>query len=188
MSDPTPAQATRFPRQIPFIIGNEAAERFSFYGMRNILTLFLTDYLLRNAAPDLKAEGGVVLHWFVMGVYFFPLIGGFIADRFWGKYRTILWLSIVYAAGQALLPLYVENRLGFYAGLFLIAARLGRHQTVRLGVRGRPVQRGEQEPRCPAVFAVFYWSINLGSFFASLLIPKVLTCTARAGRSASRAS
>ncbi len=49
---PPATSSARFPPQIPFIIGNEACERFSFYGMRNILTVFLIDYLLRNAVPD----------------------------------------------------------------------------------------------------------------------------------------
>lgn len=166
--------AGRFPRQIPYIIGNEAAERFSFYGMRNVLTLFVTDYLLRSAPPELKAEGGVVLHWFVMGVYFFPLIGGYIADRYWGKYRTILWLSLLYTVGQAVLPVFVDNRIGFYSGLFLIAVGSGGIKPCVSAFAGDQFT-AENKELLPRLFAVFYWSINLGSFFASLLIPKVLT-------------
>ena len=52
MSTPPPSPRTPLPRQIPFIIGNEACERFSFYGMRNVLTIFLVDYLLRSEVPD----------------------------------------------------------------------------------------------------------------------------------------
>ncbi|HVE85508.1 MAG TPA: MFS transporter, partial [Myxococcales bacterium] len=162
--------ADRFPRQIPYIIGNEAAERFSFYGMRNVLTLFVTDYLLKSAPPELKAEGGVVLHWFVMGVYFFPLIGGYIADRYWGKYRTILWLSILYAVGQAILPGFAGNRIGFYSGLFLIAVGSGGIKPCVSAFAGDQFD-AENKHLLPRLFAVFYWSINLGSFFASLLIP-----------------
>jgi len=162
--------ADRFPRQIPYIIGNEAAERFSFYGMRNILTLFVTTYLLVNAPPEIKKEGDLVLHWFVMGVYFFPLIGGFIADRYWGKYRTILWLSIFYAVGQASLPLFVDNRLGFYGGLLLVAIGSGGIKPCVSAFAGDQFT-AENKGLLPRLFAVFYWSINLGSFFASLLIP-----------------
>jgi proton-dependent oligopeptide transporter, POT family len=72
------SERPRFPRQIPFIIGNEACERFSFYGMRNILTTFLAASFfahLPSAAADAEAKD--IFHIFVMGVYFFPLLGGF---------------------------------------------------------------------------------------------------------------
>jgi proton-dependent oligopeptide transporter, POT family len=83
------------PPQIPFIVGNEACERFSFYGMRNILTVFLIDWLLRSQVPgqaEREAGAKAVFHLFVFGVYFTPLLGGFLADRFLGKYRTILYI------------------------------------------------------------------------------------------------
>ena len=70
----TSAGAARLPRQVPYIIGNEACERFSFYGMRNILTAFLVSYLLLGTADEAtrQAEAKEVFHVFVMGVYFFP--------------------------------------------------------------------------------------------------------------------
>ena len=73
-----PLQAAgRMPRQIPFIIANEGCERFSFYGMRNILTVFLmTSLLLSIPEPLRKNEAKEVFHTFVIGVYFFPLLGG----------------------------------------------------------------------------------------------------------------
>ncbi len=54
--------------------------------------------------PEAEREGAAkdVFHTFVIGVYFFPLLGGWLADRFFGKYRTILWLSLVYCAGPRL--------------------------------------------------------------------------------------
>src|SRR6201986_504495 len=89
------------PRQIRYIIGNEGCERFSFYGMRNILTVFLVSSLLLHL-PESQRGGAAkeVFHTFVIGVYFFPLLGAWIADRFFGKYNTIFWLSLVYCAGQ----------------------------------------------------------------------------------------
>jgi POT family proton-dependent oligopeptide transporter len=88
----------KLPPQIPFIIGNEACERFSFYGMRNILTKFLVSTMLLSVVPDdemRKLAAKDVFHTFVMGVYFFPLLGGWLADRFFGKYNTILWFSVI---------------------------------------------------------------------------------------------
>src|SRR4051794_3355327 len=125
------APRARLPRQIAFIIGNEGCERFSFYGMRNILTQFLVSSSLLFAATEAVApaerEGAAkeVFHVFVLGVYFFPLLGGWLADRFLGKYRTILYLSLVYCAGNACLALFVNDKAGFYLGLLLIALGSG---------------------------------------------------------------
>ena len=85
----------KLPVQIPYIIGNEGCERFSFYGMRNILTQFLVSSTLLGIMGDelaRKAEAKDVFHTFVIGVYIFPLLGGWIGDRLLGKYRTILYL------------------------------------------------------------------------------------------------
>ena len=71
------------PKQIRYIIGNEGCERFSFYGMRNILTVFLVSSLLLYLPEAERARGAKeVFHTFVIGVYFFPLLGGWLADRF----------------------------------------------------------------------------------------------------------
>src|SRR3954462_12239452 len=102
----SPAAPQKLPPQVSFIIGNEACERFSFYGMRNVLTVFLIEYLLLNEVPDEAARTALAkahFHDFVVGVYFFPLLGGFLADRYWGKYRTILWVSLLYSTGNLLL-------------------------------------------------------------------------------------
>ena len=141
--------APRFPPQIRFIIGNEAAERFSFYGMRNILTVFLIDYLLRTARRSRRRARPRprLFHLFMTGVYFFPLLGGYLADRCLGKYRTILWLSLLYCVGHALPRALRGQRDGFYTGLFLIALGLRRHQALRLVHGGRPVHRDQQAPR-----------------------------------------
>src|SRR5215475_9180106 len=98
---------SRIPPQIAYIIGNEGCERFSFYGMRNILTVFLVSSLLAYL-PEAERPGGAkeVFHTFVIGVYFFPLLGGWISDRFFGKYNTIFWLSLVYCAGHACLAAF----------------------------------------------------------------------------------
>ncbi len=108
--------ASRLPRQVPFIIGNEACERFSFYGMRNILTVFLIDYLLKADVPDVATREALAkahFHDFVVGVYFFPLLGGFIADRYWGKYKTILYVSLLYCLGHVLLAFSDQSPTGF---------------------------------------------------------------------------
>jgi proton-dependent oligopeptide transporter, POT family len=164
----------RWPPQVKYIIGNEACERFSFYGMRNILTVFLADYLLR-ARP--MAERGPhakeIFHLFVMTVYFTPLFGGYLADRHWGKYRTIFWLSLVYSAGHALLAIFDDEPKGFYLGLFLIALGAGGIKPCVSSFVGDQFTSADKA-LLPKIFAAFYWSINIGSFTASLFIPKLL--------------
>ena len=95
---PIPAAAigaAKLPRQIPFIIGNEACERVSFYGMRNILVQFLVSSVNLAYIPEAQREGEAkdIFHSFVIGVYFFPLLGGWLSDRFFGKYNTVMWFS-----------------------------------------------------------------------------------------------
>jgi len=159
------------PRQIRYIIGNEGCERFSFYGMRNILTVFLVSSLL-TYLPEADREHAAkdVFHTFVIGVYFFPLLGGWIADRFFGKYHTIFWLSLVYCVGQACLAMFVTNRLGFYVGLGLIALGSGGIKPCVAAFVGDQFDQTNKH-RAKVVFDAFYWIINFGSFFASLLMP-----------------
>ena len=162
------------PKQIPFIIANEGCERFSFYGMRNILTVFLmTSLLLAIPEPLRKGEAKDVFHTFVIGVYFFPLLGGWLADRFFGKYKTILCLSLVYCAGHACLAIFENNLRGFYAGLFLIALGSGGIKPLVSSFVGDLFDQSNRS-LAQKVFDAFYWIINLGSFFASLLMPLFL--------------
>ncbi len=159
------------PRQIPYIIGNEGCERFSFYGMRNILTPFLVSSLLLYA-PEAERAGIAkdVFHTFVIGVYFFPLLGGWLADRFFGKYRTVFWMSLVYCIGHGFLAVFEDNRTGFYTGLFLIAFGSGGIKPLVVSFVGDQFDQTNKH-LAKIVFDAFYWIINFGSFFASLLMP-----------------
>ncbi|HEY1092598.1 MAG TPA: MFS transporter, partial [Burkholderiaceae bacterium] len=159
------------PPQIPYIIANEGCERFSFYGMRNILTVFLMTSLLLAIPEELrKGEAKEVFHTFVIGVYFFPLLGGWIADRFFGKYNTIFWLSLLYCCGHACLAMFEHNIRGFYFGLFLIALGSGGIKPLVSSFMGDQFDRSNRT-LAQKVFDAFYWIINFGSFFASLLMP-----------------
>jgi POT family proton-dependent oligopeptide transporter len=172
--NPPAAQVGRMPRQIPYIIANEGCERFSFYGMRNILTPFLISSLLLFLPEAERAgEAKDVFHTFVIGVYFFPLLGGWLADRFFGKYNTVLWLSLVYCAGHACLAAFEDHRQGFYFGLFLIALGSGGIKPLVSSFVGDQFDHTNKD-RAKVVFDAFYWIINFGSFFASLLMPVFL--------------
>ena len=167
----TSATTGRMPRQIPYIIANEGCERFSFYGMRNILTPFLISTLLLFL-PEAERAGDAkhVFHTFVIGVYFFPLLGGWLADRFFGKYNTVFWLSLVYCAGHACLAAFENNLNGFYFGLFLIALGSGGIKPLVSTFVGDQFDQTNKH-KAKLVYDAFYWIINLGSFFASLLMP-----------------
>ncbi|MDZ4678548.1 MAG: POT family MFS transporter [Oligoflexia bacterium] len=163
----TVATQDKLPPQIKYIIGNEAAERFSFYGMRSILTVFMINQLMFVAA-DAKAT----YHLFVSACYLTPLLGAYISDRFWGKYKTIMYISLLYCVGHGVLAMW-ETKQGLYAGLALIALGAGgikpcvsAHVGDQFNEKNKHLVKG--------VFDIFYFSINFGSFFSTLMIPWVL--------------
>src|SRR5437763_1022 len=103
-----PPKVDRFPSGIPYIVGNEIAERFSFYGMKAVLYIYLSQHLLNYLMADkasAQAAATGVLHTFVAAVYAVPMIGAILADRLLGKYRVILWISLAYCVGHALLAI-----------------------------------------------------------------------------------
>jgi POT family proton-dependent oligopeptide transporter len=118
-----PVEQKGFPSGLPFIVGNEAAERFSFYGMRTILVVFMTQYMMSSSGqPDVMSDADAKgwYHLFVSAVFFTPVIGALMADVWLGKYRTIILLSMVYCAGHLTLALD-DTRFGLALGLGLIA-------------------------------------------------------------------
>ncbi|MBP8098759.1 MAG: MFS transporter [Arenimonas sp.] len=166
----------RLPRQIPYIIGNEACERFSFYGMRNILVPFLISSILLGylpQGPDREGAAKDIFHTFVIGVYFFPLLGGWLSDRYFGKYNTVLWFSLIYCAGHACLAMFEDSARGFYTGLFLIALGSGGIKPLVVSFCGDQFDQSNKD-KAKLVFDAFYWIINFGSFFASLFAPLLL--------------
>ncbi len=171
-----PENGAKLPRQIPYIIGNEACERFSFYGMRNILVSFLISSVILSYLPQAEREGMAkeVFHSFVIGVYFFPLLGGWLSDRFFGKYHTIFWLSLLYCVGHACLAFFEGHRTGFYIGLFLIALGSGGIKPLVSSFVGDQFTQSNKH-LAKIVYDAFYWTINFGSFFASLLMPRILS-------------
>lgn len=165
----------KYPPQIKYIIGNEACERFSFYGMRTILVVFMTEYLRNRSgelAPMTNEEAKTWFHFFVSAVYFLPLFGAILSDAVLGKYKTILYLSIVYCLGH--LSLAVDDtRLGLALGLALIAIGSGGIKpcvSANVGDQFGPHNRH----LLPKVFGWFYFSINFGSFFSTILTPVLL--------------
>jgi POT family proton-dependent oligopeptide transporter len=170
-----PTDTDRMPSGIPYIIGNEAAERFNFYGMRAILVVFMTKYLVDHTgapAPMNANDAAKWYHLFLFMNYFFPMMGALLSDTFLGKYRTIFWLSLVYCAGSVVLALD-HTRLGLTAGLTLIAIGSGGIKPCVSAHVGD--QFGPRNQRLLSkAFGWFYFSINSGSFLSILLVPWLL--------------
>jgi proton-dependent oligopeptide transporter, POT family len=179
-----PYDISHMPPGVPYIVANEAAERFSYYGMRAILVVFMTEHL-RNAAGQLApmgdAEAREYYHWFSSSVYFFPIVGAIVADAFLGKYRTILWVSSLYCAGHLCLAVgdsalgmsVLSPRGWLLVGLGLIALGSGGIKPCVSAHVGDQFGHRNQH-MLERVFGWFYFSINLGAAMSQLLIPWLL--------------
>lgn len=170
-----PLASPLMPPGIPFIIGNEGAERFSFYGMRAILIVFMTQALM-NADGTLDVmnaeEAKGWFHLFVSAVYLTPLIGALISDGLLGKYRTIIMLSIVYCLGHFVLAID-HTRLGLALGLGLIAIGSGGIKPCVSAHVGDQFGHSNRHLLSRA-FGWFYFSINCGAFISMLATPWLL--------------
>jgi POT family proton-dependent oligopeptide transporter len=179
----SPPNLTGMPPGVPYIIGNEAAERFNYYGMKSILTVFMAQYILNNSgalAPMQPNEAYKYTHYFVAGVYYLPIFGAILADGLLGKYRTILWLSMVYCLGSLTLAcmgtswgIATGQRTMLAIGLALICIGSGGIKPCVSANVGD--QFGESNKHLLSkMFGWFYFSINAGSFISSILCPWLL--------------
>ena len=171
----SPRASKGMPKGIPYIIGNELAERFSFYGMKCILVVFMTKYLMDNNGnynTMSNAEATYWYHLFTSAVYYTPILGAIISDVFLGKYKTILILSIVYCLGHLTLALD-ETTWGLAVGLSLISLGAGGIKPCVSAHVGD--QFGKTNSHLlEKVFSWFYLSINLGAFISTMLTPLLL--------------
>ena len=171
----SPRATKNTPKGIPYIIGNELSERFSFYGMKCILMIFMTKYLVDNQGNPNGMSNEEATYWyhlFTSAVYFTPIIGAIISDVFLGKYKTILILSLVYCLGHLTLAID-ETTWGLAVGLSLISVGAG-------GIKPCvSAHVGDQFGKTNSyllekIFSWFYLSINLGAFISTLLTPILL--------------
>lgn len=170
-----PEDTKGMPSGIPYIIGNEAAERFNFYGLKAILVIYMTQYLMGRdgaLAPMSENEASKWYHLFVSANYFLPALGAIVADVFFGKYRTIFWLSLVYAVGCIALATD-HTRLGLALGLGLIAFGAGGIKPCVSSHVGDQFGPSNQALLSRA-FGWFYLAVNFGSTFSILLTPWLL--------------
>ena len=165
------------PKAVPYIIGNEAAERFSFYGIRSVMSTFLVAQFFNPAMNPMlqdvaEARSNEIVHLFVTLAYFMPLIGGIIADWFFGKYKVILYVSIFYAFGNLLFAFYTHNITFFTIGLILIATASGGIKSCVSANVGGQFDSSNQHLLCK-MYSWFYLGINTGSVASTISIPVV---------------
>ena len=164
---------SRFPKAVPFIIGNEAAERFSYYGLRSILVTFLVAQFyskIESSATAGSARANEVTHLFVTLSYFMPLVGGILADWYFGKYKVILWISLVYCLGNLFTSSFTTSLPLFSTGLVLIAVGAGGIKSCVSANVGDQFDKSNQD-LLSKVYGWFYFSINAGSMVSTVLIP-----------------
>ncbi|MFT5288873.1 MAG: POT family proton-dependent oligopeptide transporter [Planctomycetota bacterium] len=181
-----PVPSTSLPKGIPFIVGNEVAERLSFYGMKAILFTFMTKYLTDahgEAAFYTKTQATEAVSWFTSLAYFFPILGALLADAFLGKYRTILFISVFYCIGHGLLAMMdmpssilvatFSPEAFMMAGLMMVAIGAGGIKpcvSAHVGDQFGESNKHLLEP----MFGWFYVAINVGAFTAYAALPVVL--------------
>jgi len=161
------ARDDRMPAGIPFIVANEFAERFCYYGINAILTVYLVQFLRFGEA---SATGYSSM--FQAGAYFFPFVGAIVSDVFWGKFRTIMIFSLAYATGCAIVAI-VPGIIGLSVGLFLVAFGTGGIKPcVSTNVGDQFTSKNQH--LIERAFSYFYLAINAGSSISIFFCPVLL--------------
>ncbi|XP_063790117.1 solute carrier family 15 member 2 [Pseudophryne corroboree] len=164
---------TNYPLSIMFIIVNEFCERFSYYGMKAVLTLYFLNYL--HWDENLSTT---VYHAFSGLCYFTPIIGAPIADAWLGKFNTIFWLSILYVIGHVIKSVGAIPTIGntdvhvalSMIGLIAIAIGTGGIKPCVAAFGGDQFEEHQAKERSK-FFSIFYLSINAGSLISTLVTP-----------------
>uniref|UniRef100_UPI0037E72B33 solute carrier family 15 member 2 n=1 Tax=Semicossyphus pulcher TaxID=241346 RepID=UPI0037E72B33 len=164
---------TNYPTSICFIVVNEFCERFSYYGMKAVLTLYFLTYL--HWDKDLSTA---IYHAFSSLCYFTPILGAVIADSWLGKYKTIIYLSIVYVIGHVVKSVGAIPTVGSsdvhialsMVGLILIALGTGGIKPCVSAFGGDQFDEENVSER-QKFFSIFYMSINAGSLLSTIITP-----------------
>jgi POT family proton-dependent oligopeptide transporter len=168
MADPAGSLDTAFfghPRGLSTLFFTEMWERFSYYGMRALLILFMTATLANGGLGFDTATAGAIYGLYTSMVYMTTLPGGWIADRLIGQRRAVLYGGIIIASGHFCMAFSALPT--FYLGLFLIVIGTGLLKgNISVLVGGL---YGKGDIRRDAGFSIYYMGINLGAFLAPLV-------------------
>ena len=157
------------PRGLATLFGTEMWERFSFYGMRGLLTLFLSTPSSQGGMGLDKTTAFALYSVYNSLIYMLSMPGGWVADRMWGARRAVLIGGLVITAGHFVLA--IPEHATFYFGLLLIAIGTGLLKPNVSSIVG--ALYAKHDIRRDGGFTVFYMAINIGSFFAPLVIGTV---------------
>ena len=158
------------PRGLSTLFFTEIWERFSFYGMKAMLFLFIIQEVSSGHQSGLgidETTGGAIAGLYNSGVYLLALPGGWLADRLIGQRRAVLWGGIIIAAGHFSMVATTVNIAFFYAGLMLIIIGTGLLKP-NISTMVGDLYGTERGARRDAGFSIFYMAINIGAFAAPL--------------------
>jgi POT family proton-dependent oligopeptide transporter len=161
------ARLKEHPRGFWFIFWGELAERASFYGMRTVLALYMINVLAFS-----EQNAATIMPGFVASCYIAPLLGGWLADRVLGRYKTILYFSGPYILGHIILG-GMENRTGLFIALVLLALGSGSIKPNTSTLMGAMYEEQKKSALLTEAFSYFYAAINIGSAIATLALPWV---------------
>lgn len=165
-----------YPKKVFFIIANEFCERFSYYGLRTVLVMYLTGVLKFT-----DSNSTITFHLFAMLCYVTPILGAILGDSILGKFKTIFYLSIVYFVGEFVLLVssifWNNGQLSVwstFAGLLLIGVGTGGIKPCVSALGGDQFLPHEEKWR-QSFFSLFYAAINLGSLITVFVTPLLRT-------------
>jgi POT family proton-dependent oligopeptide transporter len=154
------------PRGLSTLFFTEMWERFSYYGMRAILTLYMTKTFAEGGLGFDEKYASIIYATYVSSVWYLPLPGGWLADRILGARRAVLIGGIIIACGHY--SMAINSKLTFYAGLILIACGTGLLKPNISAMVGQLYT--EADKRRDAGFSIFYMGINLGAFLSPIVV------------------
>lgn len=169
---------TSHPAGFWFLFWGELAERACFYGIRVILFLYMSKQLGIS-----KDNASTIVSLFIAACYLLPLVGGYLADNYFGKYGTIVGFSLPYVIGQLLLSIDSRQILGIepnyflFVSLALLAMGSGvikPNLSTLMGLTYDQYRPGQTQLRSDA-FAFFYLAVNIGAFLSMLAVPWLRT-------------
>lgn len=168
--DTTLKSSKKHPKGLWLLVFTEVWERFSYYGMRAILVLYLTKSLIEGGLAVDKQTAMLIYGWFTGLVYFTPLIGGYIADNFLGQRKSITLGATIMMLGQ--LSLFAFNtHMGMYLGLFLLIIGNGLFKPNIATLVGKLYKDGDD--RRDAAFSYFYMGVNIGALISPILVATI---------------
>ncbi|WP_242919002.1 peptide MFS transporter [Pontibacter liquoris] len=158
----------KHPKGLYLLFFTELWERFSYYGMRGLLTLYLSKTVIEGGLGFSEANATLIYGWFTGLVYLTPIAGGWLADKYLGHRRAILIGGVTMALGQ--FSLFSTPYIGVemtYLGLALLILGNGFFKPNISSIVGNLYAQGD--PRRDSAFTIFYMGINVGAFFAPLI-------------------